>query len=170
MEYISSDTNIWIDFQLIDKLSLPFRLPYTYIMSSDAVEDELLSPEDFKSQLLSNGLKPVEYSYEEFELAEQYGLIYPRLSIYDRLALSIAKNRNITLLTGDGALRKAAKHENVALMGTLGILDILLHENYIEQQEYTGCLQKLQEYNGGQVRLPKVEIERRLRSYSEVIG
>ena len=113
MEYISSDTNVWIDFQLIGSLSLPFRLPYTYIMSMDAVEDELLSPQNFKAQLLDNGLKPVEYSYEEFELAEYYGSMYPRLSIYDRLALAIAKKREITLLTGDGALRKAGGADEI---------------------------------------------------------
>ena len=26
MEYISSDTNIWLDFMAIDRLGLPFRL------------------------------------------------------------------------------------------------------------------------------------------------
>ena len=42
MQYISSDTNVWIDFVTIQKTEIPFRLPYTYIMSKDAVEDELL--------------------------------------------------------------------------------------------------------------------------------
>ena len=42
MQYISSDTNVWIDFVTIQKTEMPFRLPYTYIMSKDAVEDELL--------------------------------------------------------------------------------------------------------------------------------
>ena len=166
MEYISSDTNVWIDFQLIDKINLPFHLPFTYIMSSDAIEDELLSPKDFKEQLLANGLQPIEYTYEEFELAEQYGLQYPRLSIYDRLALAIAKVRKITLLTGDGALRRAAKNENVSLLGTIGILDLLFRLSYIEREEYVECLQMLQKYNGGQIRLPKSEIENRIKKYS----
>ena len=39
MEFISSDTNVWIDFCTIDKL----YLPYTYIMNNDAIEDELLN-------------------------------------------------------------------------------------------------------------------------------
>ncbi len=167
MEYISSDTNVWIDFQLIDRLSLPFNLPFTYIMSIDAVEDELLSPKDFKTQLLDNGLVPVEYTYEEFELAEQYGSLYPRLSIYDRLALAIAKTRKITLLTGDGALRRAARNEGVLLLGTLGILDLLFQGSHINQDEYIECLRRLQKYNGAQVRLPKAEIEGRLKRYTE---
>ena len=44
MEYISSDTNIWLDFANIGHLELPFRLPYTYLMNVDAVHDELLAP------------------------------------------------------------------------------------------------------------------------------
>lgn len=44
MEYISSDTNVWLDFEVIGKLELPFKLPYTYLMNDDAIQDELLSP------------------------------------------------------------------------------------------------------------------------------
>ena len=57
MEYICSDTNIWIDYMVIGKLDLPFRLPFTYQMNQDAVEDELLSPKGLKRQF---GLVPVE--------------------------------------------------------------------------------------------------------------
>ena len=42
MIFISSDTNVWIDFMTIGKLELPFRLPYTYLMYYEAVENELL--------------------------------------------------------------------------------------------------------------------------------
>ena len=42
MEYISSDTNVWIDFQEIGKLELPFRLPYVYLMNDEAVMNYLV--------------------------------------------------------------------------------------------------------------------------------
>ena len=113
MEYISSDTNVWIDFSVIGHIELPFRLPYTYIMDVDAIDDELLSPTGLRDKLLQCGLVGVELTTEEFELAEEFGPRYPRLSIYDRIALAIAKVRKIVLLTGDGALRKAAKCEKV---------------------------------------------------------
>ena len=70
MEYISSDTNVWIDFLTINKMALPFRLPYTYIMNSDAIEDELLNPASLKQNLLSLGLKKVELDLTEYSLAE----------------------------------------------------------------------------------------------------
>ncbi len=165
MEYISSDTNVWIDFSIIQKTELPFRLPYTYIMNEDAIADELLSPPELGQELISYGLKPVEISIEEFELAQNYGSKYIRLSIYDRIALAIAKNRNITLLTGDAPLRKASRQEGVQVIGTIGILDQLLEENLVGVEEYVECLQRLKKQNGGAVRLPGAEIELRLEKH-----
>lgn len=166
MEYVSSDTNIWIDFSVIQKIELPFRLPYTYIMSEDAIADELLSPPELGQELISHGLKPVEISIEEFELAQSYGKKYIKLSVYDRIALSIAKNRNIALLTGDGALRRASCEEGVRVIGTIGIMDQLLERELVSKAEYVECLQRLKQQNGGSVRLPRTEIEARLEKYS----
>lgn len=78
-------------------------------INNDAIEDELLSPPELKSELLNNGLAGVEITIEEFTLAEKYGTQYIKLSTYDRIALAIVKNGGISLLTGDLALRRAAK-------------------------------------------------------------
>ena len=167
MEFISSDTNVWIDFVTIQKTEVPFRLPYTYIMSQDAVGDELLSPPGLGQQLISLGLVPVSISIDEFFLAEEYGNSYKKLSVYDRIALAIAKCRQITLLTGDGALRKAAVLEGVPIMGTLGILDHLWAQHLISVEELKICLQRLLDNNGGAIRLPKAEILSRLDNISK---
>lgn len=167
MQYISSDTNVWIDFVTIQKTEIPFRLPYTYIMSKDAVEDELLSPQGLGQELISYGLVPVSITIDEFFLADQYGNVYTKLSIYDRIALAIAKTRRIILLTGDGALRKAAKNENVQVMGTLGILDQLWRQQLITAEELKTCLQQLLANNGGAVRLPRAEILSRLELFKD---
>ena len=162
MEYISSDTNVWIDFRTINKLEIPFRLSYTYIMNKDAVEDELLSPAGLGKELISYGLVPVDISIDEFYLAEEYGRHFRKLSVYDRIALAIAKCRKITLLTGDRALRKAAKQENVPVTGTLGILDQLWDQRRITEEEYEECLKCLLNNNGYAVRLPQAELCSRL--------
>lgn len=162
--YISSDTNVWIDFCIIERSELPFRLPYTYIMNSDAVDDELLSPSGLRDKLLGHGLVKVEITTEEFELAQDYGKPYPQLSIYDRIALAIAKARKVILLTGDGALRKAAQCEKVELMGTIGILDELMSGGLIEKIEYEYCLLEMQRHNGHEIRLPKSELTIRLQN------
>ena len=165
MQFISSDTSVWIDFSVIHKTELPFRLSYTYIMNKDAVEDELLSPPGLGAELISYGLVPVEMTIEEFFRAQQYGITYSRISAYDRIALAIAKERKIVLLTGDGALRKAAVQEGVAVLGTLGILDQLWEDRKVTAEEMKTCLEQLKELNGGAVRLPKTELERRLAMF-----
>jgi len=67
----------------------------------------------------------------------------------------------------DAALRKAAAKEGVTLIGTLGILDQLFDGELIDKEEYRHCLQELKNNNGGQIRLPKGEIEYRLQKISE---
>lgn len=163
MTYISSDTNIWIDFMTIEKLELPFRLPYTFLMYKESIQNELLSPPNLKTRLLENGLTATELTIEEFYLAEEYGSKYIKLSVYDRIALAIAKNRRIILLTGDGALRKAAQQENVEVMGTIAVLDQLWNAHLITDGEYESSLRDLLDNNGKTVRLPKAELESRIR-------
>lgn len=82
----------------------------------------------------------------------------------DRIALAIAKERKIHLLTGDMALRKAAEQEGVPVLGTIGILDQLFEGKYIDQDEYVYCLSELLKHNGGEIRLPAVELRKRLES------
>lgn len=161
-EYVSSDTNIWIDFAAIDAVEMPFRLALTYIMWEDAVNDEVRSPEGLKAELIAAGLQRVKISTEEFYLADGYGGLYPALSVYDAVALAIAKTRGIVLLTGDMRLRKAAAKEGVAVMGTIGVLDKLLADGLASQDEYSEAIRKLLNANGDVVRLPSAELRARL--------
>ena len=162
MEYISSDTNIWIDYMVIGKLDLPFRLPLTYLMNQDAVNDELLSPKGLKKQLLELGLVATELTEKEFFYGMEIAQRHSKLSKYDCSALAIAKKRNIVLLTGDAELRKIARNEGVIVMGTIGILDRAFEEKVITPEEYKDSLNKLKEINGREVRLPIKELQERL--------
>lgn len=165
MEYISSDTNIWLDFMAIDRLGLPFRLPYVYLMDNDAIEDELLNPPDIGKELVKMGLQKTELTEAEFFLAEELTDRYAKPSLYDCIALAIAKMRRIILLTGDGPLRKAAKIEGVQVIGTIGILDQLVEGQYIALNEFRYCIKELLKHNGGKVRLPENELKKRLCKY-----
>ncbi len=162
MQYISSDTNVWVDFAVIERLEFPFRLPYTYIMDYDAVHDELLYPKGIREKLLDLGLEVTELTEEEFWLAEAYMVKYSKPSTFDCIALAIAKTRGIMLLSGDGPLRKAAECEGVKVIGTIGIMDRLAEEKLISAGEYRECLERLLKENGGKVRLPGNEILKRL--------
>jgi len=161
MKYISSDTNVWIDFNCINKLKLPFLLPYTYIMYHEQIDKELISVN--KDELIANGLQAVEITIDEFFLAEEYGNKYLPLSKWDRIALAIAKTRNIKLLTGDMPLRKAAVKERVEVIGTIGLIDELFNKKLVSKEEYINCLESLVEQNGRKVRLPIAELENRLK-------
>ena len=70
MEFISSDTNVWIDFATINRLDLPFKLPYTFLMDEEAISNELLQPKGLGASLIDLGLQAVELTEEEFFLAE----------------------------------------------------------------------------------------------------
>ena len=164
MEYISSDTNIWIDYMAIGRLELPFRLPITFLMNQDAIEDELLSPMGLKEKLLTLGLQPTELCEREFYYGAELAELHPKLSKYDRSALAIAKFRGLVLLTGDAALRKVALSEGVSVIGTIGILDRLKEEKRCSTAEYRESLILLIRANGREVRLPMVELQNRLNA------
>lgn len=167
MEYISSDTNIWIDFSAIDCLELPFKLGYIYLMNQDAIDDELLTPPGLGDRLLSLGLVGAELTEEEFYLAVEYSSKHARLSKYDCAALAIAKIRRIVLMTGDGHLRKVATREGVEVMGTIGVLDQLIDNGLIDNSLCLSCLRKLKKENGKAVRLPNDELEKRIKKYEK---
>ena len=108
------------------------------------------------------GLEGVELTIEELMYADGLADIYKKLSGYDRIALAIAKHRNIPLVTGDNALRKAAIKEDVQVIGTIGILDKLYEGGYINSIEYRYCLEGLLRHK--ERRLPKEELEKRLKN------
>lgn len=108
-------------------------------------------------------------TYNEFVLAQKYINNYSRLSKYDCIALSIAKERNIILLTGDKALRKAAIKENVVIMGIIGISDQLNLHQLISKDEYLYCLKELLKNNGIKIRLPENELKSRIKKTERLI-
>jgi len=155
---------VWLDFMTIDRLDYPFKLPYTYLMNDDAIAGELLLPEGLGLKLQSLGLVATELTEEEFFLAADYMERFPKPSKFDCIALAIAKVRGIILLTGDKALRKAAKAEGVEFIGTIGIIDQMYESKIIDKAEYVMCLKGLLEHNGGIVRLPEEELVKRIKT------
>lgn len=170
MDFISSDTNVWIDFAIIDRLHLAFKLPYTYLMNSETIENEVLHPPGLSKRLLELGLQPTELNTEEYFLAEELNQKYSKPSIYDCIALSIAISRGLPLLSGDGPLRKAAEKEGVKVIGTLGIFDELLCGKLIDTEEYLHCMYKLKEHNNGRIRLPALLIEERIKKAEKALN
>ena len=165
MRFVSSDTNVWLDFSAIEQIALPFRLPYKYIMYKETLRVEIVSPKNLLDNLLELGLLGIEITIEEFYYAAELSSKYVKLSGYDRIALSIAKHRSIPLLTGDDPLRKAAIKEGVEVIGTIGLLDRMYEEKLITKREYRYCLEGFLVHT--ERRLPVEELNMRLESISE---
>ena len=165
MQFISSDTSVWIDFSTIGFLQAPFLLndQFTYMMVGDSIDAELLYPLALRTDLLKYGLHRTDLTEEEYQLAIRFTTIYPQLSAYDRFALSIAKVRKIILLTGDGRLRKAALQEKVEVHGTLWVVDQLWAKRRLQGEEYKTLLAQLENHCGKEVRLPLDEILKRIK-------
>lgn len=167
MQYISSDTNIWIDFLAIQRLEMPFRLDYTFLMSREVLDRELRSPADLPEQLVQAGLQQTDITEDEYWLAIEFRRRYHRISEADAVALAIAKNRSITLLSGDGALRKAAQAEEVPIKGTIWVFDELLGSALISEEEYLQAMIELKDQQDKGRRLPIKELDARIQRYKK---
>lgn len=162
--FISSDTNIWIDFFEINHLDHPFLIEHQYYLSSAAFEDELIQSAELREALLQNGLCLTELTDEEFDLAQGFRSTYRRLSSYDAFALAIAKARSWTLLTGDNPLRRAAEREGVECHGIIWIYDELLDQRRIAVEDYCEAMQLLlTAVQENRCRLPVEELVKRLK-------
>lgn len=161
--YISSDTNIWFDFNAVGHLDYPFRLQHSYCISQNAFQDEILEA-DLQDQLVAKGLQLAQVTNEEYQQAIDYANTYPKISTYDALALAIAKQREWTLLTGDGALRKAAEKEHIPCRGTIWVYDQLKETGGLTEAQYYEAIEALiGAVSRGERRLPMVELNKRKR-------
>jgi len=136
MVFVSVDTNIWISLKRLGAIADVFRLDYRFLMEKNAARDELLSPVGLLQEVRSLGLVETDLDDEELKFVFhcQARNVYCRLSTYDLFALSIAKKRNILLLTGDGPLRKAAAEEGVPHHGLLWVIAELARNEIISEQ------------------------------------
>lgn len=159
MELVSSDSNVWIDFEVIDRLDLPFCLPHKYVMCKDSFLQELFPFSTKMAGLCDKGLHLVDLTDTELQLVFSWEQKYRKLSRFDRCALAIALERNCVLLTGDRTLRNAAGCEGVSFMGTLGVFCLLFELDVLDCSGFLACLRLLQTHNGQEIRLPANEID-----------
>lgn len=109
-----------------------FMLPYSFATPDILYYEEL---EEEHQNLLAIGLKILPLHSETIKYTETIVLKYPRASKNDLFTLALAKQECCPLLTGDNALRKAAKQENVAIFGTIWIMDELIKHSIITKNE-----------------------------------
>ena len=163
--FISSDTNIWFDFEAIGHLEHPFLLNHSYFISDFTDDEEINSSEGIKKIVTSDCLQVTSVNNQELALVNKLTIKYKNLSFYDLVALAIAIKRKWVLLTGDGLLRNAAVNEKIECHGSIWIYDQLIRDKKISKSCYNQCLLKLLDLvKQGKRRLPLEELVKRINT------
>lgn len=156
MTWLIGDANIFIDMEVGGILESMFGLPETIAVPDVLFAEEL---EARHGHLLGMGLVTLEVQEAFVEEAYRLGGLYRRAGHNDLLALSLAKQEQCPLLTGDAKLREAAQAERVEVRGTLWLVGALFQAGLLNHAEATTAYQRMREDGR---RLPWKEVEAQL--------
>lgn len=163
MNVLLPDTSVLIDLERGAILETIFRLPFNYAVPSLLYRMEL---KDYGGNALMDlGLRLEELDVKEVMLAQTYSLKLRALSVPDSFALALAKSRSWILLSGDRKLVSLAKEEEVAVHGVLWLFDRMYDDGVADGTELFNSLRAITAHP--RCRLPKAEIEKRLRIYCD---
>jgi len=129
LNLLISDSNILIDMEVSGLTAKIFDLPYTFAIPDILYYEEL---EEEHSNLLEYGIQVLVLSSDTVKDMEVMVPKYPKASRNDLFALALAKQESCPLVTGDNALRKACEKEEIDLLGTIWIIDQLIHYKVID--------------------------------------
>ncbi len=157
MLLIVSDTSVLIDIEQGELTSAMFSLPWQFAVP-DVLFDEELS--ERHNHLLQFGL--IAKTLNGDLMSEAYSLHqrYIRTSVNDMLALILSKHEGCQLLTGDKALREAAKELNVEVHGTIWLVEQMIQNEKITVEVASVGFQRMRDSGS---RLPWGEVEVMLR-------
>lgn len=160
MLLIISDASVLIDIEHGKLTSPMFSLSWHFAVPDVLFFEELA---DRHERLLQFGLIIKTMDGDSVSVAYKLRQQYAQTSVNDLLALTLAKQENCQLLTGDKALRKVAKKLNVNVHGTLWLVDQMIREQKITVEIARASFQRMK--NSGS-HLPWDEIEKMLREFS----
>ena len=151
-----TDSNVWVDLHLGRLVEKAFLMPIRFA-APDVIIEELVRP--LGADLVACGLRVEELSGEQVLKVADLAARYLRPSRQDLFALVLAETLGATLLTGDGALREAAREMGVEVHGTIWLLDQMMAHGIIDGQKRAQALRLMIDSGS---RLPKDEVESRL--------
>ena len=156
MTWLISDANIIIDMEVGELLDKMFRLPQQFAVPDILYAEEL---ETHHPHLPGLGLQVL--AVNDSFILETYRLmeVYRRPGFNDLLALSLAKQEQCPLLTGDEQLRLAAEQEDVTVRGTLWVIQQLLLANIINADDARKAYERMKKDGR---RLPWQLVEKQL--------
>jgi hypothetical protein len=161
MAVLVSDTSVVVDLERGGLLDQVFRLSHEFAVPDLLFERELAG--ELGDRLVALGLRVEALTGEEVATAARLSRAERALSGPDTFAFAIAKSRAWTLLTGDGALRRAAEVAGLEIHGVLWVMDQLEQEVGLQLQVLHGALSAMAAHP--RCRLPRAEVGRRLARY-----
>lgn len=132
MQLLISDTNILIDLEEGGLLEVLFQLPYRFGVPDILFYEEL---ESQHAHLLGMGLIVNELTSDSMLYALELSGRVNGPSRNDCFALALARQEQCPLLSGDRALRNLASQEAVIVMGTIWLVEQMIHQNIITIQQ-----------------------------------
>jgi predicted nucleic acid-binding protein len=157
MALIISDANIFIDLECAGLTARMFRLDFDFAVPDLLYQNELSRDHP---ELPGYGLQIRPLGAELISRSMACRGSYPKLSIYDAFALTLARHESAPLLTGDRHLRKAASNEGVQVYGILWTMKQMLIQRLLTLPEVEAAYQAM---IAAQRRLPVPEIKRQLK-------
>ena len=133
------DSSVILDFFETKNLSSLMGFPHR-IVTLDLMANDLETPTPF--EINKSGIMSVETSIEIMTLISEFEEKY-RVSFYDAALLLYAKKEKAILLSGDKALRKAAKKEKVTVKGTLWVLEELVKSETFKPDQAVLILERM---------------------------
>lgn len=166
---VVNDTNVFIDLFNVGLLEGFFSLPWE-VHTTEFVMLELTreGQHDSISQFVENGLLhiPVFNGSVMSEILELYQQLRNKtnVSLTDYTVWYYAKCNSYTLLTGDRKLRNASLIDGVEVHGIIYVIDQLVDEGILAKRIAISKLKQLRKSNP---RLPKEEIEKRIKQWEK---
>lgn len=120
MRLLVTDANVLIDYLVGELVAELFDLDCRLAIPDVLFAEEL---ESHHSELIDLGLELLSLSSAAIERTAGLASSHRRVSRNDLLALALAEQERGILLTGDAALRRAARSEGVEVHGSLWLAD-----------------------------------------------
>lgn len=165
MSVLVNDTNIFIDMYAIGMLDKMCDLPFE-IHTVDFVMDEMTNPEQLSALdtlIKKKRLRVYRFSAEEINaIALEYRNVSGNLSLTDCSVCYYAREKSLTLITGDKQLRNYAQRCSVKVYGLLFLFDQMVTHRVISPHT---AAEKLKELMSVNARLPQPEILKRIEAW-----
>ena len=129
---IITDTNIITDLSIANALSNFIKLDNVYI--SDVVKNKEIYDSTGNIELIKK-FKVIESTASELLEAKEIKINNNKLSIVDINNYIIARDNNGILATGDSLLKKFAEKNNVPVIRTLKIIELMFKEKIIDKEK-----------------------------------